>query len=467
MNKPPALPALQGQRQAPSLSWRVVWVVLAGFVVVFVVLLAWIGYSSLKRESGEFDRAMLRAAQGLATALDEIDSPVGVHAALAMFNTLVITQTNVDHDGEPLIDVVSVRRDGTQKQSGRLAPQQDLRELRDGVVQQTVDQRNLRYYVASSQHWHVALIDESDQRSAWALRLLARELLMYLAAALPIVLVPVWFTVRAALGPLRRLSDHLAQRRLQDSRPLAPPTPYREFVPLENSLNLLFERIGAGLAREKAFVNDAAHEMRTPLAVISTQAHLLAASDGPAREQARLRLQAAIERASHLTQQLLRLAQADSATAGTHAELDVMDLARDALAAFAPQAASQQSELILEGPDQLVVRTDRHALRSILDNLIDNALRYGGPAAVVQVRVCGKGARWQLWVADDGPGMTPAQRERAFERFWRGAQDHSRGAGLGLAIVQEMARALGGQVHLEDGLGQGTRKGCAVVLRLA
>lgn len=451
------------EHQPASLIWRVVWVVLGGYAAIFVLLMVWIGYTSLGRESGELDRGVLSLSRGLLKGLEDLDSEVGARAALAFFRA---TSTS-DLSGQPELDLAIMRLDGTLHLTGKLAPQLDLRELPNGVAERSVDQRKLRLYVTSGKKWKVAVIDEADTRDAWALRELALELAMYVAAAVPIVLVPVLLTLRAALGPLRRLSEQLARRSLQDSRPLAATNAYRELLPLEASLNRLFERIGIGLAREKAFVNDAAHELRTPLAVISTQAHLLAASEGVAREEARVRLQSAIERASHLTQQLLRLAQADSMTGVTRQQVDVMNVARDALAGFAAQAAAQRSELALEGPDNLVLESDRQGLRSIFENLIDNALRYGGRGVQVEVRVFSPAdsqpAQWQLWVADNGPGIPAAQRERVFERFWRAQQDHSRGAGLGLAIVREVARSLGGDARIEEGL-QG--KGCAVVVTL-
>ncbi len=460
--QPPA-----GRRLPPSLMWRVVWAVLGGFVAIFLVLLGWIGYTSLGRETGELDRSFLASSQSLAKALNEVDSDAGAQAAVALFSEMVIGATNGMGQGEPELDIAIVTVDGKVRRPSKWAPHVDLQTLRDGVVQQTVDSRNLRFYVATQGRWKAAMIDQSDVRNAWAIKQLARDLLMYLAAVIPIVLIPVWLTVRTALGPLRRLSDHLAQRSLHDTSPLTAPTPYRELMPLEAALNRLFERIGVGMAREKSFVNDAAHELRTPLAVISTQAHLLAASDGVAREEARTRLQSAIERASHLTQQLLRLAQADGTSAAVRQPVDVMNVARDALAGYVERAAAQQFELSLDGPDNLLVHSERQGLRSVFENLIDNALRYGGPGVTVEVRVVAShtpgATQWQLWVADTGPGIPVAQRERVFERFWRGQHDHSRGAGLGLAIVREVVRSLGGDVHVEDGL-QG--KGCAIVVRM-
>nr|WP_282597142.1 HAMP domain-containing sensor histidine kinase [Rhizobacter sp. SG703] len=221
--------------------------------------------------------------------------------------------------------------------------------------------------------------------------------------------------------------------------------------------------MAATFAREKAFVHDAAHEMRTPLAVIGAQAHVLQTSEGPARHEAARRLQAAMERASHLAHQLLRLAQADATALAPREPVDVMNLARDTLAGMTELATELGSELSLGGPDNAVLATDPRALRSMLGNLVDNALRYGGRGVLVDVSIDVQPARWQLRVVDDGPGIPAAHREQVFERFWRGRSQDERGAGLGLAIVREAARSLGGDVDLQVGPGG---RGCSFTVDL-
>jgi signal transduction histidine kinase len=186
------------------------------------------------------------------------------------------------------------------------------------------------------------------------------------------------------------------------------------------------------IRRENAFVHDAAHELRTPLAVIATQAHLLAGAQGDDRALALRRLEDSITRASHLAHQLLRLANADAVARAERVPVDLMDLLRDAMATLAERAHRQRTAVSIDGPDSASLRADPHALRSIVDTLLDNALRYGGPGGAV------------------------ALRERAFERFWRGASGTQPGSGLGLAIVREAVRVLGGSVRLdagEDGVG--------------
>jgi signal transduction histidine kinase len=140
-----------------------------------------------------------------------------------------------------------------------------------------------------------------------------------------------------------------------------------------------------------------------------------------------------------------------------------MNVARDTLAGMTETATGQGSELSLSGPDNAVLATDPRALRSMLGNLVDNALRYGGRGVLVDVSIDVQPARWQLRVLDNGPGIPAAQREQVFERFWRGKAGDERGAGLGLAIVREAARSLGGDVDLQPGSGG---HGCSFTITL-
>jgi signal transduction histidine kinase len=130
---------------------------------------------------------------------------------------------------------------------------------------------------------------------------------------------------------------------------------------------------------------------------------------------------------------------------------------------LAELAAEHGCELSLSGPDSAVLATDARALRSMLCNLVDNALRYGGRGAAVDVAVEVDTSAWRLRVVDNGPGIPAAHREQVFERFWRGKAEDERGAGLGLAIVREAARSLDGDVDLRAGPGG---RGCSFTVSL-
>ena len=292
---------------------------------------------------------------------------------------------------------------------------------------------------------------------------MGRELLSSLLLAFPLVLLPLWIAVRRGMCPLNRLADAVAQRDAQDLSPLGFTPQHDELKPLATAFDGLLTRLRQQLQRERAFVQDAAHELRTPMAVVAAQAHLLAhAASAAERGQAADALDAALRRASHLSRQLLTLATLDEARPGAVERLDLTSLVEQALAQLAPQALARGVELSLDAPPTLPTQLDRAAFESVLLNLVDNALRYvpdGGHVAVVLEA----GAQaLTLRVADDGPGIPPAEREAAFERFWRGAAGAEvSGTGLGLAIVRRAAVRLGGTVRITDGLGG---RGCGFVV---
>jgi len=317
---------------------------------------------------------------------------------------------------------------------------------------QTVNGRPHWVYQSDMPRWSLRLA-EPEIDTAWVLDYNLRRMLPYLLLAFPVVLVPVWLAVRLGLKPLQRLADRVAARGPTDLSPLGLHAKYAEMKPLVAALDGMLAQLRAKVERERAFVQDAAHEMRTPMAVISAQAHALAgAGNAEERERAQAHLENAIARASHLTQQLLELASFDDAQRAQVREMDVAQLARQVIAQAAPAAIATRIELRLEAPDSLVARIDVAAFQSILENLLNNALLHASGATQVAVALQPLHDNLLLGVEDDGPGIAPADREKVFERFYRGADAQAGGTGLGLAIVRQAAVRMGGSVHAQAGL---------------
>ncbi|MCV2354842.1 hypothetical protein LNV09_11805 [Paucibacter sp. B2R-40] len=294
------------------------------------------------------------------------------------------------------------------------------------------------------------------------------QLNVRLLISLPCLMLPIWLAVSRGLLPLRRLSERLARRRPNDLSPLRFDAPYRELKPLTAALDRLFEQLTQKQASERGFVRDAAHELRTPLAVIAAHVNVLALAEAPAqRAQAELQVNAAIARAAHLSQQLLDLSRLEGLAPLPAEALDVAALVRQVLRQVLPLALAKGQQLALDAPQQLLFEVNRHGLQTVLINLLDNAIRYCPAGAELQIVLQSKRSGFDdtlsLSVSDDGPGIPVEERERVFERFYRGAgQASGGGAGLGLAIVRQAAEHMDGEVELSEGPGG---LGCCFTLR--
>ena len=213
----------------------------------------------------------------------------------------------------------------------------------------------------------------------------------------------------------------------------------------------MLARLREHLALERAFVHDAAHGLRTPLAALSAQAHVLLGSpDEASRAAAAQALQQGLQRTAHLGQQLLDLSALDPTRSGDAQDIDVCELAAGVLLDAHADAKRRSVTLALEGPESLAWHGEPLPLQSILQNLVDNALRYGATRVELSIEQHQGGIR--LAVRDNGPGIAPALHTQVFERFWRGTGHDEPGTGLGLAIVAQAAERLHARLWLDEGL---------------
>jgi len=335
-----------------------------------------------------------------------------------------------------------------------------------GVDERQIGAKTYWTYRQDGPRWSLRLAEPALSRAS-LLSFASWELGKQLMVAFPLMLLPLWLAVYTGLAPLRRFARRLSA--LDPRHDLAPPDTdlrYGELRPLGQAFDTLLQRLHQRRARERAFVHEAAHELRTPLAVVATQAHaLIHAGDAAARATAAAALQRAIARSAHLSRQLLDLASLDSDQPAEPAALDLAHLCAELLTEHAALARAQGIALSLAAPDRLPVRVESVALHSVLRNLLDNALRYVGHGGQIAVTLGTGPDGPRLSVADDGPGIAPADREQVFERFWRGAGHDAHGSGLGLAIVAQAAARLGGHVTVADGLAR--PGGCGVRFELA
>jgi len=266
----------------------------------------------------------------------------------------------------------------------------------------------------------------------------------------PVLALLLWWLAARALAPLQRLTDGVKARDEQSLQPLPMAGLPDEVAPLVAALNGLLQRLGDSLGAQRAFVADAAHELRSPLTALKLQMQLvLRAPDDAARGDAARALTQGIDRAARLVEQLLTLARAEpGATTAVHASVDLSELVRAAVAETVPFATARGTTLELMAATPVTLQGDAAALTALARNLADNAVRYAPTGSRVEVRVFDDAGVPTLQVDDAGPGIAPTDRERVFDRFYRHAAGDEPGTGLGLAIVRSVAERHGAEVIL-------------------
>ncbi len=436
----------------PSLTRRVVLALLLAFALAGAVLLA----QSYLEVQSEFspdahDTALTKAAQVVASSLAPLDN---AHDAAVVLQTIQrqSLQARQQNHLEGILLAELIGPDGQRVYATPELGSTRLDAPASGQRNQLINGHVHRVTQARAGRWLLRFA-EPQLPDASLLSILGGQLAPSLLLAFPIVLLPIWVAVRQGLRPLRQLSQRLALRRDDDLSALDIDLRYAELQPVVAAFNELLAKLRDKVARERAFVQDAAHELRTPMAVIAAQAHVLARAASEAeRHQAEGALEQAIQRASHLAQQLLALASLDDTRPISPQRLDVAHLLQTMLAQAAPVASQRGMELSLDAPDSLSIEADRPALQSIIQNLIDNALRYGRTGGEVAVTLQTSAHQVTLSVADDGPGIPEAERAHIFDRFVRGAGHDTQGTGLGLAIVKQAVLRLGGHVQIAPGI---------------
>lgn len=360
-------------------------------------------------------------------------------------------------DSSELI-AIAWRRDGTLLFASD--PAQAIRfDARSGPSRQN----------AAGVEWNVYTVVQDDRivqvaQPTWVGREEAAEsasrLLLPLIALIGLTAALLVLALKRGLRPLHLTSAALAQRSAASLAPLdTRPVPV-EVLPLVRAFNDMLARVSAAFESQQRFIADAAHELRSPIAALQLQAQLLERSPDPAeRADATRELCAGIARTRRLTEQLLYLsratATADDGAPLRRAPVDLRALAHEAVVRWSGEARRRGIDLGAAGDAAAVwTQGDAGQIERLLDNLIENALRYGRAGGVVDVIAQRNGATPELRVVDDGPGIAESEKARVFDRFYRSpltAAGTESGSGLGLAIVRAIAEQHDGCVTLRDG----------------
>lgn len=412
-------------------------------------------------ESGGFDRQLALFGQGLRQVAESNPASEGLQDALRGVDTVVKAFAS-DPDAAKGTVGFNIWKGGNTwlTGSGHVPAQRARRVSVDGFYDMTLAGESYRVYSAwtADRALRIDVLQSHAGRSADFnnVMLSPASIVLPLLVAFPLLLLPVLIVMQCGLKPLRALARELASRRPDDLKPVHVDELLAELEPVVAEVNSTLGRLDALLKRERDFLADAAHELRTPLAVVSAQAdEVLRAATPEARDESGRGLRAGLDRANRLVNQLLVLARLEARADDADGPADAADIVRDSLAAHAREAREKAIQLAYRGPDHVPLAGAGHALESIVGNLVGNAVRYGrsGGQVIVRIDTHDDTDACELSVCDDGPGIPPGERARLFERFRRGSQLGASGSGLGLAIVASAARQFGARIEVGEGLG--------------
>lgn len=425
-----------------SLRKRLLWFVLAAILGAAVLQAGTAYQGALRQADAMFDEHLQQMARSLRSGV-----PLN----------LPLEEADADDRFEVYVQIWGL--DGTQifrSTRSALPPRAVL-----GFSDVEAHGNRYRVYTLQTALQTVQIAQDLDARSARA-RALAVRAVMPFVLLTPLLMLAVWWVISRSLAPIERARRQVAGRRADDLSPLAAEGLPDEVRPLVDELNLLFGRVRGAFEAQKHFVADAAHELRSPLTALKLQAQALRRNgDTPAEREAGIaRLNQGIDRAIRLVEQLLVLAREEAgAAAGAAGPVDLQEVVKLAVADVLPHALHKQIDLGLVAgnppPQPLRVTGQADALRVLLRNLLDNAVKYTPAGGRVDVSLALADGRPELAVEDSGPGIPPEDRERVYDRFFRAGAEGGRadeapqtGSGLGLAIVKAIAGRHGATLQL-------------------
>ncbi|MEO6321270.1 MAG: ATP-binding protein [Polaromonas sp.] len=314
-----------------------------------------------------------------------------------------------------------------------------------------------RVYTLQTPLQTVQIAQDLSARTSRARALALRAVLPF-AWLTPLLMLAVWWIISRSLAPIERTRRVVASRAADDFSPLADEGLPDEVRPLVDELNLLFGRVRSAFEAQQNFVADAAHELRSPLTALKLQAQALRRTDADSatREAGIARLNQGIDRAIRLVEQLLLLAREEAGTgqsASTAGRVDLQQVVKLAVADVLPQAGHKQIDLGMadkpSAPETMDIHGQAEALRILLRNLLENAVKYTPPGGQVDVSLDAQQGQPVLTVEDSGPGIAPENRPRVFDRFFRASDTaQETGSGLGLALVKVIAERHGATLAL-------------------
>ncbi len=333
------------------------------------------------------------------------------------------------------------------------APQAPLSSGQEGISNLWLKGQSWRVYTNVDPKTHLSfMVGEQANFRQKLENQLTQDSIFIMLVTYPFLGLLIWIIVGRGLEPLKKIASEVSHRAPSRLLPVDAKAIPAEIVPLIQELNSLFKRLDDAFEREKRFAADAAHELKTPLAVINTQAQVaLCTQDPQVRKQALQKLIAGINRSTHVIHQLLTLSRMmPDSTINEIENINLAKTAAEVVADIAPDAIKKDIEIELIADEKpATIRGNNTSIGILMRNLIDNAIRYTPEHGAVTVKIEQTPTHVIFKVIDNGPGIPEELRERVFERFFRILGNQASGSGLGLGIVQQIAKAHQAEISLD------------------
>lgn len=433
-----------------SMRARLLLILLLTTGAVWLSAAAWIYWSTQARVEQVLDARLREAARMVDSLITDHRIEIAT-AAGAIEGLEVETMTDEPYSHQLSCQIWSLA--GTLVGRSEAAPRERLASNDDGFSQTTIKGETWRVYTVLNPDRGVQVMvgDNLQVRQSLVNDVMTGTLLP-MTLVLPIAGLLIWLSVRRGMRPLDRMAGLLGRRHADDLRPVDLPDAPGELRPALDAINGLFGRVAGAREREKSFTAFAAHELKTPLAGLKTQAQIALASDDPeVRRHALEQIAGGVDRSSRLVRQLLDLAAADAnEERETISPADPAAIVRDSVQSVESLAARRGVTIDLEGAHDRTVSCDRALATTALRNIVENAVLHSPAGGRVRIVISSSSQESRFEVIDAGPGMSDDDLAHARERFWRGASRDGAGSGLGLAIVDTIMRRVGGRLTLAN-----------------
>ncbi|MCC2613841.1 ATP-binding protein [Neorhizobium sp. Rsf11] len=450
-----------------SIRVRLFAILLATTGSVWLFAAAWIYASTQAEVERVLDARLMEAARMVSSLITDhrIDPAAAADAATANAPPPPFEEASGSYSRQLSCQIWSLQ--GNLVSRSESAPETSLASHTNGFEETEIDGERWRVYAVVNPSLGVrVLVGDSLEIRDRLIGDVIKGLLLPGIVILPVLAALIWLSVGRGLAPLTRIAEGLAGRSASELHPVDDGTVPQEVRPVIRALNSLFGRVAEARDRERSFTAYAAHELKTPLAGLKTQAQIaLRTDDQNVQREALSRISTSVDRTSRMVRQLIDLAAIDASQGvSTDEPVDIAVLLGEIASELETQLAANDVHVAVELADQTqrptILRGDRVLVRLAIRNLLENAIQHSPKGEEVRCRIVAGLSEAFVEILDQGPGIPQAEEQRVTERFFRGSKAHGRGSGLGLSIVQMALDRLGGSLTFERGGRWFTARAC-------